>query len=342
MPRHVTSLTPRELERALGSPSRVAPALRAIHNFSTRGRLPESVDGIAKHPWDAFLRSHTVPSFEIVERLVSKDGTIRLVLHLGKDPVETIIIPGAARTTACISCQSGCSRACRFCATSRLGFKRNLEAGEIVLQVLLAKEEAEAAGLKTPTNVVLMGMGEPLDNLEEVVRAIDVLVAHPLPGIGARHITVSTSGILPAIRPFLSRSAAQLALSLHATTDEDRLALVPHNRTWPIRPLLEEIRAALEDDGRLVLVEYLLLGGVNDSAADARRLSSLLESVPCRLNLIPYNPVEGLPFHEPSPESLSAFASVLSGAGVRTLVRHPRGRDVAAACGQLAGSVGPK
>jgi 23S rRNA (adenine2503-C2)-methyltransferase len=337
MPTFATALRPAELAERLGSPARVAPALRAIHGAAGRGALPARVEGVAASVWTPFVRAHPLPAFEVVERRRGADGTVKLAVAFDGALTETVMIPGARRTTVCVSSQAGCTRACRFCATARLGFGRNLDAGEILMQYHLARLEAESAGAPPATNVVFMGMGEPLDNLDAVVRSIDVLTAAPAPGLSPRRITVSTSGVLPQIRPFLERSKAELALSLHATTDAQRTRLVPHNRSWPIAGLLCEAKAALAGSGRLLFVEYLLLGGENDLPEDAHRLVALLEGLPARVNLIPYNAVPGLPYASPAPDRAAAFAAILAEAGLRTMIRQPRGPDVAAACGQLAG-----
>ncbi len=335
---HATALTPAELARILGSSAHIAPALRAIHEGKGVLALPERVEGISSSGWKRILEEHPLPRHELLGRHQSSDGTMRLLVSLEGAKCETVIIPSSARTTICVSSQAGCTRACRFCATAGLPFARNLHAGEIVLQVLLARLEAENSGFTKPENVVFMGMGEPLDNLDEVVRSIEVLTAAPAPGIAPRRITVSTSGVLGAIKAFATRSPAELALSLHATRDEDRERLVPHGKASPLRDLLAEAAEALSPSSRLLFVEYLLIGGVNDKAEDAFRLAELLRDIPCRVNLIPYNPVPDLPWAEPDEGAVPRFMSVLSKAGIRTLPRTPRGRDVGAACGQLAGS----
>jgi 23S rRNA (adenine2503-C2)-methyltransferase len=216
-----------------------------------------------------------------------------------------------------------------------MGFLRPLRADEIVLQYALARAEAPTGA--PPRNVVFMGMGEPLDNLEEVLRAVEVLTDEASPRLRAHHVTVSTSGILPAMKAFLRRSRAHLALSLNATTDEARDRLMPQNRKWPIAALLG---ALLEDHrrggGRRYFVEYVLWDGVNDSDADARRLVDLLRELPAHVNLIPHNPFAGSALRPPSTERVRAFQELVKAGGARCLVRWPRGREIGAACGQLA------
>jgi 23S rRNA (adenine2503-C2)-methyltransferase len=235
----------------------------------------------------------------------------------------------------CVSSQAGCTRHCRFCATATLGFARNLTAGEIVLQYAVAR--AEAPPERPARNVVFMGMGEPMDNLDEVLTAVTVLTEEAAPRLSSSHVTVSTSGVLPEMKRFLRESRAHLALSLNATTDEQRERLMPHNRVWPIASLLDALR---EDQAlgsrRRYFIEYVVWQDVNDTDEDARRLGALLTGLPAHVNLIPHNAFEGSPLRAPSDERVLAFQARVQETGLRCLVRWPRGREVAAACGQLA------
>jgi 23S rRNA (adenine2503-C2)-methyltransferase len=276
-----------------------------------------------------------MPSWHLVERSVATDGTIKYALDVAGATIETVLIPAETRSTVCVSSQSGCTRKCGFCATATLGFRRQLHADEIVLQYVLAQGEAPAAA--PARNIVFMGMGEPMDNLDEVMSAVDRLLEPPLPRVGPGHITVSTSGVLPGMQRFLREGRGHLALSLNATTDAAREALMPHNRQWPIGDLLDALREdQRRGSGRRYFIEYVLWDGVNDSDDDGRRLVALLGGLSAHVNLIPHNPFPENTLR-PSPlPRVRAFQKLLLDAGVRALVRMPRGRDIAAACGQLA------
>jgi len=225
-----------------------------------------------------------------------------------------------------------------FCATKELGFLRNLTAAEMVAQYALARSEAPANA--PARNVVFMGMGEPFDNLDEVLRAVRVLTQSPAPQLKAQSVTVSTSGVLPGLKRFLAESKASLALSLNATDDETRAQLMPHTRTWPIASLLGELEAdGQRNPKRIHFIEYVVFDGLNDSLSDARRLVKLLKNVNARVNLIPFNAsaLKNAPgLKAPSDEALLRFQAVLIEAKLPCLIRWPRGREIAAACGQLA------
>ena len=282
------------------------------------------------------LRSHVaLPDVTIEERHTSSDGTIKWRLACRGRPIETVLIPTPKRGTVCVSSQSGCTRWCDFCATARMSFGGQLSAGEIVAQVLLARR-ATAVPL---TNVVFMGMGEPLDNLEAVLSAVRVLDEGL--GISPKHCTVSTSGVLPRMRELWERSRASLALSLHATTQELRDQLMPRVKRWPIEALCEWMRAASAADTggqkpRHFFIEYAMLQGINDSDADADRLVALMRGIRARINLIPFNASDGLPYRRPDTDRIRAFQSRVIAGGLLTIVRETRGEDALAACGQLA------
>jgi 23S rRNA (adenine2503-C2)-methyltransferase len=332
-----TGLSLDALTDVLGSPARACGARRWL--YAARPvpvELPAAVPGVARGAWGALRATAAMPEWRLVQRSRSRDGTVKYAVDLGGALVETVLIPGRGRSTVCVSSQAGCTRSCRFCATAGLGFARNLEAGEIVLQYLIARAEAPAAA--PARNVVFMGMGEPMDNLDPVLQAVDLLTDAAEPRLAASHITVSTSGVLPGMRRFLREGKGQLALSLNATTDEQRARLVPHNATWPIADLL----GALWEDhrggaGRRYFVEYVLWDGVNDSEDDAERLVELLAGLPAHVNLIPHNPIAESPLRPASAQAVRRFQERLVSRGVRCLIREPRGRDIAAACGQLAG-----
>ncbi len=265
--------------------------------------------------------------------MLSVDGTLKLALEFGDATVETVLIPARGRSTVCVSSQSGCTRRCDFCATARLGFGRNLRAGEIVAQYLAA---AAATPPCPPRNVVFMGMGEPLDNLGEVLAAVRALT-DVFPGLSPRHVTVSTAGVLPGMRRFLAESEANLALSLNATTDRLRTRLMPHNRQWPIAALLGLLREdSVQHPKRRCFFEYVLLAGVNDTRDDARRLGEWLGGLNAQLNLIPHNPFSESPYVAPSRAATLRFQQQLRALEVKSIVRWPRGAEIAGACGQLA------
>lgn len=245
------------------------------------------------------------------------------------------------RVTACISSQVGCSLACRFCATGEVGFLRNLRPGELVGQVYFWNRELAATDPgRRVTNVVYMGMGEPLLNYEAVLKSIRLL-SHPLGlNIGHRRITISTCGVVPAIYRLAEEGLpVRLAVSLHATEDGLRNKLLPINRRYPLAELLPACRYYVERTGRRVTFAYLLLAGINDGPADAQRLAALLRHIPCKVNLIPFNDVAGKEFRRPAPSRVRAFAAALSSRGLEVSIREERGAEIAAACGQLRGQV---
>ena len=331
-----TGLPLAELTRLLGSRTRALAARRWF--FETRplpSVLPSRIPGVSARAWEAVRKRPLFPNGGWPNSARQPDGTTKFALELGPSAVEAVLIPAERRSTVCVSSQAGCTRHCRFCATATLGFSRQLTAGEIVLQYAIAGAVASPAG--PLRNVVFMGMGEPMDNLDAVLAAVEVLTEAASPRLSREHVTVSTSGVLPEMERFLRSSPAQLALSLNATTDEQRERLMPHNRAWPIAALL----GALRDDqargsGRRYFIEYVLWRDVNDTDEDARRLVALLAGLPAHVNLIPHNAFEGNVYEPPSSERVLAFQKLVHDGGVRCLVRWPRGREIGAACGQLA------
>ena len=298
-------------------------------SLSARSRLAE-------------LASLEVPAGADCQR--SADGTVKWSLDVGNGQrIETVFIPEASRGTLCVSSQVGCAMDCPFCATGRQGFNRNLTAAEIIGQVLIARRDlaGDDAGGRSPiTNIVFMGMGEPLANFREVVRACDVLTDDFGFGLSRRRVTVSTSGLVPQIDRLAEVSNVALAVSLHAATDGLRDVLVPINRKHPISELL----AACWDyagatNSKQITFEYIMLDGVNDSVAEARELAALLRGHPAKVNLIPFNPVAGTPYGRTPQSRVDAFRKVLMDQGIVTVTRRPRGDDIDAACGQLAGNL---
>jgi 23S rRNA (adenine2503-C2)-methyltransferase len=324
------------LAERLGSRTRAAAARRWLYAARPVPATPPArIPGVTPRAWAAVREGVAWPEFAVRAREVSPEGTVKLALDLAGATVETVLIPARGRSTVCVSSQAGCTRACLFCATATLGFARHLDAGEIVLQYVIARAEAPADA--PARNVVFMGMGEPMDNLDAVMTAIDRLLESPEPRLSPAHVTVSTSGVLPGMRRFLAEGRGHLALSLNATTDAQREGLMPHTRTWPIGDLLDVLRAdARVHPGRRYFVEYVLWAGVNDTAEDAARLAALLRDVPAHVNLIPHNRFSACDLQPPDDATVRAFQKAVAGGGVRCLVRWPRGREIAAACGQLA------
>jgi 23S rRNA (adenine2503-C2)-methyltransferase len=278
----------------------------------------------------------------VMERQEASDGVWKWQLAAGgNQAIETVFIPEASRGTLCISSQVGCALDCSFCATGRQGFNRNLDAAEIIGQVVLAgRELAEAGEGKTVTNVVFMGMGEPLANFRPVAEAVDVLTDDLGFGLSRRRVTVSTSGLVPQIRRLAESARVALAVSLHAPDDEVRNELVPINRRHPIAELLPACWDYVErTNTRDVTFEYVMLAGVNDSLVQARQLARLLRNRPAKVNLIPFNPFPDSGYERSTSAQVDDFRDVLMSAGIMTITRKTRGDDIAAACGQLAGRV---
>jgi 23S rRNA (adenine2503-C2)-methyltransferase len=270
----------------------------------------------------------------VVERQESRDGTVKLLLELADgERVETVLIPDEDRLTQCISTQAGCAMGCRFCRTASLGLSRSLSAGEIVSQVLVG--ETGGGFNRLPSNVVFMGMGEPLHNFDNTVRAFSILNSDYGPNIGKRRLTVSTCGLVDAMRRLPAEMIGCLAISLNATTDELRDRIMPVNKRYPLAELIAALRELpLPPHGRFT-IEYVLLGGVNDTPEDARRLVKLLSGVKCMINLIPYHPHEESDFAAPTPEAVWRFQSYLLEKDFTAVLRKSRGEDIYAACGQL-------
>jgi len=276
----------------------------------------------------------------IARQFTSADGSIRYLFALENSDarpaqVEAVFMPFESRQTICISTQAGCAVDCHFCLTAQLGLIRNLTAGEIVGQVLVALAE-NSARLTPQTNVVLMGQGEPLLNYEPTMAAVRILLDAKGVGLAPRKVTLSTSGIVPGIDRLSGEAVRpKLAISLNASTDEQRDAIMPINRKYPLAALLDACRRYRLGPREHLTFEYVLLGGVNDAPDDARRVVRLLDGIRAKVNLIPWNP-GALPYRPPTPESVEEFRRILSEKDVFAFVRYSRGQDVFAACGQLA------
>jgi len=283
---------------------------------------------------------------EIVSQHDSSDGTRKWIIRVdGGGLIETVLIPESGRATLCVSSQVGCSLDCSFCATGKQGFQRDLSAAEIIGQVWQAIKSYDAfqsGNGRIVTNVVMMGMGEPLLNFDNVVAAMDLMLEDLAYGLSKRRVTLSTSGVVPALDRLAQVSEVSLAISLHAPNDELRNELVPINRKYPIAMLLHSARnyiAAQRDSKRVVTVEYTLIAGVNDQPEQARELAVLLRDFPCKINLIPFNAFPQSGYQRPSGNAVSRFWQVLVDAGFVVTVRTTRGDDIDAACGQLVGQV---
>ncbi|MGB1140171.1 MAG: 23S rRNA (adenine(2503)-C(2))-methyltransferase RlmN [Halioglobus sp.] len=283
---------------------------------------------------------------EIASQQDSADGTRKWAIRVdGGGLVETVLIPAGNRATLCVSSQVGCSLDCSFCSTGKQGFQRDLTAAEIIGQVWLAIKSYDAfqSGKgRIVTNVVMMGMGEPLLNFDNVVTAMDLMLEDLAYGLSKRRVTLSTSGVVPALDKLAEVSEVSLAISLHAPNDSLRDELVPVNRKYPIAMLLESARNYIDaqgDKSRVVTVEYTLIAGVNDQVEHARELAGLLSDFPCKINLIPFNTFDQSDYGRPSGNAVSRFWQVLVDAGYIVTVRTTRGDDIDAACGQLVGQV---
>ena len=333
----------REFFAALGErPYRAAQLYHALYaerrfTFSAMSNFPAALRGRLAE------EAHITPP-RVLRRFPSVDGSIRYLFSIGDAAggdrpkpaqIESVFMPRDGRQTICVSTQAGCAVDCHFCLTAQLGLIRNLTAGEIVGQVLVALEENREQ-LAPQTNVVLMGQGEPLLNYDATMAAVRILLDPKGVALAPRHVTLSTSGIVPGIeRLAQEKIRPSLAISLNASSDAQRDALMPINRKYPLAVLLEACRNYPLRPREYFTFEYVLLGGVNDTPEDARRVVRLLANIRAKVNLIPWNP-GNLPYRAPTAESIEEFQRILVGKGVPTFVRYSRGQDVFAACGQLA------
>jgi 23S rRNA (adenine2503-C2)-methyltransferase len=282
-----------------------------------------------------YLYKHTTP-LEMVctARQQAKDGTKKLLLQMpdGKE-VETVLIPGQGRMTQCISTQAGCAIGCTFCLTASTGLIRNLSTAEMVAQVMEGQQNCD----RNVRNLVLMGMGEPLHNYDQVAHFVRIVTDPKGMAFSPNRVTLSTSGLIPGIKRMMDENLpCNLAISLNATTDAIRDQLIPINRKYPIHDLLAAVREYIAKRGnKRVLIEYVLLAGINDSPQDAHRLCQLLEGMDCTVNLLPFNPYPGSPYSRPSDADVSTFRAILVEASMVAVVRESRGQDISAACGQL-------
>jgi 23S rRNA (adenine2503-C2)-methyltransferase len=339
-PDHLAALVTSLGER----PFRARQLYRWLH-LKGAAALDEMTD-VPKALREALAARSQLVTLERATEQRSTDGTIKWTwrTHDGK-LVESVYMPESDRKTLCVSSQVGCAVGCTFCLTGTMGLARNLTPGEIVDQVHRANrrlvELGEGEGPRPLTNLVFMGMGEPLANYKSLKAALDILLSEDGPNFSHRHVTVSTSGLVPVMRRLGEETQVKLAVSLNATTDPQRDALMPINRRYPLAELLRACREFPMKQGRRITFEYVLLGGVNDTLEDAERLARLLRGIPAKVNLIPYNENPGLGFAAPAPDRVEAFQAVLIARNVTAVIRKNRGRDISAACGQLAAEGGP-
>ena len=330
-------------------PFRAKQLQRWIHQFGV-GNFDDMTD-LAKSLRDKLKTRAHVVNPAVISDHISADGTRKWLLDVGQgNAVETVYIPEENRGTLCISTQAGCAVNCRFCSTGKQGFSRNLTVGEIVGQLWMAEFELRRSkgiepgpkGERQITNVVMMGMGEPLLNYEPTVTALKLMLDDNAYGLSRRRVTLSTSGVVPMIDRLSQDCAVALAVSLHASNDALRDGLVPLNKKYPLKELMAACKRYLEFAPRdFITFEYCMLDGVNDTDANARELIALVQQsgVPCKFNLIPFNPFPESGLLRSKNPRIKAFAQILMDAGIVTTVRKTRGDDIDAACGQLAGEV---
>ena len=325
----------RTFEEQGEKPFRARQVLRWIHQ-SGEAEFSRMSD-IARPLREKLARLACVEAPLVVGDTLAADGTRKWMLKVDQgNAVEAVFIPEVNRGTLCVSSQAGCVLDCAFCSTGRQGFNRNLTAAEIIGQLWMAQKLIETR----ISNVVFMGMGEPLLNLDEVIPALRLMLDDNAYGLSRRRVTVSTAGVVPAMDRLRDECPVALAVSLHAPNDALRDRLVPLNRKYPLGELLAACNRYLEKAPRdFITFEYVMLDGVNDLDAHARELVALAARVPCKINLIPFNPFPAAGFERSGPECIRRFAGILQAAGLTVTTRKTRGDDIAAACGQLAGEV---
>ena len=285
---------------------------------------------------------------EVIYQADSKDGTRKWVISVGEgDLIEMVLIPEGKRATLCVSSQVGCAIDCSFCATGKQGFSRNLSLDEIIGQLWIAEnsfDKSKDINKRSITNVVMMGMGEPLHNFEPVVQAMGLMLDSNAYGLSKRRVTLSTSGLVPKIKELSKHSDVSLTISLHAPNDELRNELVPINKKYPIKELLQSVRFYVDkcNDSRVTTFEYILIDRVNDSLKLAVELADLLLDFPCKINLIPFNSFSESSYKRPSNNRVKRFQELLQSKGYVVTIRSTRGDDIMAACGQLVGKVNDK
>jgi 23S rRNA (adenine2503-C2)-methyltransferase len=329
-------------------PFRARQVLRWMHRFGQDD--VDNMTDLAKSLREKLKANAVIVPPPVASDTLSDDGTRKFLIDVGNgNAVETVFIPEAERGTLCISTQAGCALDCAFCSTGKQGFNRNLTVAEIIGQLWQANRALGYNLGQDPkqeriiSNVVLMGMGEPLANFDNTVTALRLMLDDNAYGLSRRRVTVSTSGIVPAMDRLAAACPVALAVSLHASNDAKRDELVPINRKYPLKQLMAACNRYLEHAPRdFITFEYVMLDGVNDSEEDARELIELTRDVSCKFNLIPFNPFPNSPFRRSPAQRIRRFADILIAAGIVTTTRKTRGDDIDAACGQLAGQVRDK
>lgn len=323
--------------KAQGLPAYRARQLRhwvfkaLVQDFEAMTDLPRSLRA-------QLAEKARIDHLEEVKREVSRDGTVKFLFELEDGhSIETVLIPERGHFTLCISSQAGCAMNCLFCMTAKQGLKRNLSAAEIVDQVVQVKRAMEDPDRLT--NLVLMGMGEPLANYEAVVKALENLLSDDGMNFSHRTVTLSTCGLVPQIQKLGKDTRVNLAVSLNAADDETRSRLMPINRTYPLEKLLTALKGFPLPNRRMITFEYILIRGMNDSDKDAMKLVSLLRGLRAKVNLIPLNPHPGLRMEAPAPERILQFQDILAKNHFTAIIRKSKGQDISAACGQLSGGV---
>lgn len=334
---NLKALRPEELQDFIVVSCSLPPyrAKQLIHRIYEKGA--ESIDDIkefSKQLREQLSRKAYITNLKLLERLSASDSTEKFLFELeDKLTIETVLIPDEDRLTLCVSSQVGCAIGCDFCLTGTMGLKRNLKCFEIIDQVI---QVSKLISPKRITNIVFMGMGEPLNNIEEVSDALWRITR--LIGISKRRITLSTAGIVPNLLKLPQMApSVNIAISLNATTDEIRNAIMPINRRYPIKTLLEACRAYPLEPRRRITFEYVLLKGVNDTSDDAKRLARMLRGIPSKINLILFNPYRGAKYRRPDEDRVLQFQEILVKRGLTALIRKSKGAEICGACGQLIG-----
>ncbi len=324
---------------------RATQVLKWIHQMGVTDF--QQMNNLSKDLRNRLSETSCIQNLHVAKDLISKDGTRKwlLQLHDGNN-IEAVFIPEDDRGTLCVSSQVGCALDCSFCSTGRQGFNRNLTAAEIISQVWIASQlldEEKKPGRKI-TNVVMMGMGEPLLNFENTIIAVRIMMDDFAYGLSKRRVTVSTAGVVPAMDRLGDTLDMRLAVSLHATNDELRDELVPVNKKYPLKELMAACRRFIDKQNTRsrITFEYVMLDGINDKPEHARELIRLLKGIPTLMNLIPFNPFEGSGYSTSSKKAITRFREILHASGMTTVVRKTRGDDIDAACGQLAGRIEDK
>ncbi len=303
--------------------------------YKKRVKSFDEMTNLSKKARELLSRKAKIDVLKTVKIEESSDGTRKYLFELPDgNRIESVFIPEKDWNTLCVSTQVGCPAGCKFCLTAKDGFTRNLTAAEIVDQYI--QVQRDVGENRRISNVVFMGMGEPLLNFDNVKKAVEIMTHRDMLDLSTRKVTVSTVGVVPGIeRMAKEMNRVKLAVSLHATTDEQRERIVPLNRKWPIGKIMEALRRYPADNNRRIMIEYVMLKGINDSLEDARRLVKLIKGIPVKVNLIPFNPYPGAPFQPTPREDIEKFQKVLWDHNIAAFIRDSRGQDISAACGML-------